>query len=277
MAGVNALDLSTRLTPTTAATLKQNGVTHVGRYLSTAYKGLTADEVTAIKAAGLQIFSIYEKGATDAAHFNEQYGHIDTADAINLAKAIGQPEGSAIYFTVDYDAPAADFPKILEYFQVVHIHLTNYKVGIYGKYDVLVYLQDKGVGDYFYQTYAWSRNQHATFNNIFQYQNDKTYLGLNVDFDNLEKSDVGAWGQGIKQQVTGPATPVIREIGTVRVKDNIVLNIRKGPGASEPVIGKINTTVVSNPNTFKTYQDVQGWYNVGAGWISGNYCTFKPL
>jgi hypothetical protein len=33
-----------------------------------------------------------------------------------MAKDLGKPEGSAIYFTVDYDAQVKDFPGILELF-----------------------------------------------------------------------------------------------------------------------------------------------------------------
>lgn len=195
---LNAVDC-TGLNQSQINNLKTNGVTTVGRYLShSTWKGLTVDEVANIKAAGLQIFSIYETNPTAASYFVSGKGKSDALDAVSLAKAVGQPEGTAIYFTVDYDAQAKDFPNILNYFKEIRANLTGYKIGAYGSFAVLNYLYQNNAADYWFQTVAWSGGQHCSFLNIYQFQCDKTLGGVNVDYDNLEKSDVGAWGTPTK-------------------------------------------------------------------------------
>jgi lysozyme len=62
---------------------------------------------------------------------------------------------------------------------------------------------------------------------------------------------------------------VKKHIGTVKVTVN-VLNVRKGPDIKEPIV-----KTVKKGEEYKTYDLVRGWYNVGAGWVSGNYVTFK--
>jgi hypothetical protein len=195
---VNAIDC-TGLNPTQISNLAKQGIKYVGRYLSrSTWKGLSLGELANIKAAGMQIFSIYETNPTSASYFSAAKGAADAADAVNLAKSVGQPEGTAIYFTVDYDAQAGDLANILSYFKAIRANLGNYKIGAYGSFTVLNYLQQNNAADYWFQTVAWSHGQHCSFLNIFQYQIDKTNwngTGANVDLDNLEKNDIGAWGQ----------------------------------------------------------------------------------
>lgn len=205
---VNAVDC-TGLSPAQIAILVKNGVKTVGRYLTySTWKGLNVGEVANLKAAGLQIFSIFESNPTNASYFSADKGKSDALDAIALAKTVGQPEGTAIYFTVDYDAQAATFPAILAYFQAVKANLSGYKVGAYGSYTVLNYLHQNNAADYWFQTIAWSNGQHCSFLNIYQFQCDKVLGGVSVDFDNCEKADIGAWGQEMVRMNTQPATPV---------------------------------------------------------------------
>jgi hypothetical protein len=60
----------------------------------------------------------------------------DGADALNQARAAGQPPGSAIYFAVDYDASHADIDgPVNAYFGGVRAALNGaagYRVGVYG-------------------------------------------------------------------------------------------------------------------------------------------------
>jgi hypothetical protein len=61
-------------------------------------------------------------------------GQQDAQRALQLAQAIGQPPGTAIYFAVDYDAGQPDLPAITSYFTAVRSQLdaAGYQVGIYG-------------------------------------------------------------------------------------------------------------------------------------------------
>jgi hypothetical protein len=195
---VNAIDLATKLNSTTAKNLVHEGITHVGRYLAErtwAWKGLTADEVKDIKSAGLNIFSLFEKGGNKAAYFTGSQGVADAKDAYTWAKNVGQPEGTAIYFAVDFDAQPANFPAILEYFKSVKANLKGYKVGAYGSFKTLTFLQPQNVAQYFFQTYAWSGGNRCKFNHVFQFQNGRTLAGITVDYVNMEQKEIGAWGQ----------------------------------------------------------------------------------
>jgi hypothetical protein len=204
---VNAIDCATKLNATSAKALAKAGVTHVGRYLGHSWKGLELNEVDAIKGAGLKIFSIFEKAATKVSYFTATQGKSDALEADNLALALGQPQDTAIYFTVDYDAQAKDFPAILAYFKAVRANLITYKMGVYGSYSVLTYLQSQGIGDYYFQTYAWSGNNRCKFNHIYQFQNGKTLAGISVDFDNLEKPEIGAWPVPSKTEGSNAKSP----------------------------------------------------------------------
>jgi hypothetical protein len=197
---VNAIDCATKLNATSAKALASAGVTHVGRYLDDNWKALELDEVNAIKAAGLKIFSIFEKAATKVAYFTAAQGKADALEAIKFAKSLGQPDGTAIYFTVDYDAQQRDFSTILTYFMAVKANLKGYKVGAYGSYSVLTYLHANQMADYYFQTYAWSGGKRCSFLHVYQYQNGKTIAGINVDFDNLEKPEIGAWPVELKAE-----------------------------------------------------------------------------
>ena len=265
---VNAVDC-TGLNEIQISNLAKNGIKYVGRYLSrSTWKGLSLGEIANIKAAGMQIFSIYETNPTYAGYFVPGKGKSDATDALTLAKAAGQPEGSAIYFTVDYDAQAADLANILNYFREVSAQLDGlYHVGAYGSFTVLNYLHENNAAEYWFQTVGWSRGQRCNFLNIFQYQVDKTNwngTGANVDLNDLEKSDIGAWGQD--QPAQQPAADhfimVVRAIGQGDIRDQ-----------PSHTAGFIRNT--KDGELFNVIQIQNDWHQVALdstrkGWIDGN-------
>jgi LysM repeat protein len=213
---MNMIDCATKLTADHCNILKKNGVTHVGRYLPTSeWKGLTKVEVDAIHQSGLQLISIFEKGSTKASYFTYDQGVEDANHATQMAKDLGKPEGSAIYFTVDYDAQVKDFPGILNYFKGLNETLKSYKIGVYGKFETIVLIQTKKLADYFWQTYAWSNGQTAKNVHLFQYKNDTNAYGLpfGIDLVNVHISECGCWEKPI---VKAPPTPV-KSVSTYKV------------------------------------------------------------
>jgi LysM repeat protein len=225
---MSMIDCATKLTSVYADVLVKNGVTHVGRYLPTTdWKGLTVVEVEVIKEAGLNLISIYEKGSTKASYFTKDQGVEDATHAEQLAKSLNQPEGTAIYFTVDYDAQTKDFANILNYFQGVKDTLQSYKVGVYGKFETIVLIQTKKMADYFWQTYAWSNGQRAKNLHLFQYKNDTTAYGLSfgIDLVNIENAECGACGVKQKVQAPTPIPPkVVKQPSTYKVVDGDTLS-----------------------------------------------------
>jgi LysM repeat protein len=212
---MSMIDCATKLTSVYCDVLKKNGVTHVGRYLPTTdWKGLSLVEVEVIKEVGLNLISIYEKGSTKASYFTNEQGIEDAKHAYELAKSLNQPEGTAIYFTVDYDAQTKDFAGILNYFQGVKDTLQSYKVGVYGKFETIVLIQTKKLADYFWQTYAWSNGQRAKNLHLFQYKNDTNAYGLTfgIDLVNIENVECGSCVVKPKVQTPTPIQPKVVKI-----------------------------------------------------------------
>lgn len=188
-----AIDCATKLTAESAKALKSEGITHVIRYLNPGWKGLTADEVKAISDAGLEIVSVFETVPTQVSYFTHDQGKQDAQDASKYAKALGQTKGSAIYFTVDYDAQGKDLGEILDYFSAVAESIDpSFKLGAYGSYAVLQYLKQHSKVEFFIQTYAWSHGQVCDFAHLYQYQNGVNVAGVTVDRDKVLQ-DPAAW------------------------------------------------------------------------------------
>lgn len=191
-------DCATPLTEATAAAFKADGMEFVCRYLvPSGWKALTKAEVDLICAAGLQIVSVFETAA-DRALGGYAAGLADGATAVKVADQIGQPEGTTIYFAVDFDAASAwEFAQVVDYIRGASLATPNYRSGVYGSYDVMGVVQSAGAGSMYWQTRAWSRGQVADGIHIYQYDCGPSGLGLpmhgiQVDL-NEGYGDYGGW------------------------------------------------------------------------------------
>lgn len=118
-----------------AARLKAANIDFVCRYYSrNTAKNLSASEAKALGDAGIRIVSVWEGAGDLLASFSPAQGAQDAADALKLAAAIGQPQGSAIYFAVDFDATPAEIAnEVTGYFVAIQTAFAGkYKVGVYG-------------------------------------------------------------------------------------------------------------------------------------------------
>ncbi len=191
------MDCATRLTSQTAVAVKAAGITAVGRYLGYKTEGwsksITLDELGAIHTAGLSVVLIWESDPTSVGYFNNAKGVADAKQAITEAEYLGAPNGTALYFTVDYDAQSSDMAAIVEYFRGVREGIAGqYLVGAYGSFSVLTALKSStSAPDKYWQTYAWSGG--AVFpSNIYQFQNSVTIGGVSADEDTVNTAP-GAW------------------------------------------------------------------------------------
>ncbi|SPF33824.1 hypothetical protein SBF1_1240004 [Candidatus Desulfosporosinus infrequens] len=194
---MEVMDCATRLNSQTAAAVKTAGITVVGRYLGYVTEGwskaITQDELSAIHTAGLSVVLIWEGNPTSVGYFTAAQGVADAKQAITEGEYIGTPKGTAIYFTVDYDAQSADMAAIVQYFSGVRESLAGqYLVGAYGSFSVLTALKSSPYApDKYWQTYAWSGG--AVFpSNIYQFQNSVTIGGVSADEDTINTAP-GAW------------------------------------------------------------------------------------
>lgn len=184
-------DCATKLTEKMARDLKGAGFEYAARYLGESWKSFDKKEAEIIQKAGIKLISIFQKSANKLSYFTEKQGSMDGKDAEKWAKAVGQPEGTAIYFAVDCDMTGKQMSTIQSYFLAVKKQLPSYKVGIYGSYAVMYAM--KNYADYFWQTYAWSRGEVAPFIHMYQHENNIIIEGVNIDRNRVMQSP-GHWG-----------------------------------------------------------------------------------
>ena len=171
-------------------------VVAAARYL----KNLLPVEVAALSAAGIKIISIYESTATRALAGHDQ-GVSDGTAALNAAAALGQPQGSALCVTVDFDATADQENAVISY-------ITGFKEGTTGEAKIMVYANgavcqaalDAGVADYTWLAGGMGMRGSRDFlasgkATIVQDVGDAQHedLGISIDSDQIEQADFGGW------------------------------------------------------------------------------------
>ncbi len=135
-----AADTANPLTLRFLKALQRSGVTTVARYYdyvdeTLPGKTLTLAERDLAAARGMKLIVVFQHHNDQLASFTPQRGDADAGRAIELATAMHQPMGSAVYFGVDGSwRNTADQAKILAYFQAAHTRLagSGYRVGVYG-------------------------------------------------------------------------------------------------------------------------------------------------
>lgn len=152
-------DCATILNSSQVSDLFKAGYCHVGRYLTGTYgaeeipKAMNLEEIERITSAGLSIFPIYEDGGYRADYYSRPHqGTTDAVTAIRAARRLGFPEGTIIYFAVDFDAYGFQIDNlILPYFREISAVFNNgaentkhYRVGIYAPRYVCQKVADAG-------------------------------------------------------------------------------------------------------------------------------------
>lgn len=133
-----------------AQALRRQGVDFVMRYYShNSAKNLGAEEARTLTAAGLRLGAVWESAGTHAGYFGRAQGRSDGSAALALARAVGQPEGSSIYFAVDYDPSQADLDgPVADYFSALASILgSGYRIGVYGSGLCCGFLLDRKQAD----------------------------------------------------------------------------------------------------------------------------------
>ncbi|MDP5309027.1 TIGR02594 family protein [Paracoccus spongiarum] len=149
--------------------LAQAGIRVVMRYynhkdVSLPGKRLTRAEARTLTEAGLSIGAVFQqRGGGNGGHIGDltaMTGQRDAARALQVAADIGQPQGSAIYFAVDWDfITKAELASIEAYFGAVNAALAgSYRVGVYGSGLVCDRLLTKGLVKFAWlsQSQGWS-------------------------------------------------------------------------------------------------------------------------
>ena len=165
------IDTAARISAATAAKLRQNSVSFVGRYLVPPgmTKDLTAEEAKILHDAGLAILLCWEIGAGDIRQGAER-GAKDGARAKAIAQGFGVPAGTTIFYACDYCPVQGDYPAIEAYLRTAQAACKPYVAGLYGCAKIVDYIAEQGACDKFWQCVAWSEGKVSKHTNVYQYQ-----------------------------------------------------------------------------------------------------------
>ncbi|ANW22259.1 glycoside hydrolase domain-containing protein [Streptomyces clavuligerus] len=150
-----ACDGVTRITPERAATLKAEGITYIGRYLTNPTGGkpyekeIQEGELATIAANGLRCFPIYQTYGRDASDFSYIAGRTAGQAAINAALDHGFKPGTRIFFAVDFDALLEDIVNnVLPHFKGIQDAIADdgnrFQIGAYGPRNVCTRVAEAG-------------------------------------------------------------------------------------------------------------------------------------
>lgn len=191
---IKGFDTIARLDLDKAAALRSLGYEYAIRYCVPGYsKSITAQEAEALHSAGLRIGLCWETTAARA-KAGAAAGLADGRSAKEYAAAIGAPEGTVIFFAVDYNAPAADYDKIAAYMIAAATSCRPYKLGIYGPYHVVEEMEWREIGESYWQCVAWSDGQWSSHAQIRQRQGNVPTGIVTIDV-NTADSTVGLWSR----------------------------------------------------------------------------------
>jgi hypothetical protein len=195
--------------------LKSKGVTTIIRYYNfrnsqqLPEKRLLRPEAQAIAAKGIKLAVVFQQGQNSAPAFSDEQGFKAGQRAFAYARdEIGQPTGSGIYFSVDFDASTAQTnDRIAPFFQGVRRAFAqesaggpSYRVGLYGSGLVSSLLTTKGLIELTWL--AMSRGFRGTQDaldagrfHLAQVPPERTLCTLDVDFNdpNPARPDFGAF------------------------------------------------------------------------------------
>lgn len=197
------VDSAATISAQAAQKLKAEGISFVGRYLvpPSMWKALKADEIKAIRDAGLALLLCWEIGASDV-NGGADRGKKDGARAKEVAQLFDVPAGTVIYFACDYCASEKDYPIIEQYIRAAQEACYPYVAGIYGHAALVDYLASKGACKHFWQCCAWSYGRVSPYMTVYQYAwsgaaESKAMadnVGFAVDMDSTESMEgAGLW------------------------------------------------------------------------------------
>lgn len=243
-----------------ARALKAAGIETVIRYYNFQnsrtfpQKRLTLAEAEELCAAGLQLGAVFQQRQNQIRDFSRAKGLRAGKQAFTIASdQVGQPVGSGIYFSVDFDANADEIKSaILPYFAGVKEGMEAegggealFRIGAYGSGLVCRTLVQAGLIDLSWLSmsrgFRESREALAAGEyNLNQIPPAKTLLGLGVDYDevNPAKPDFGGFVVDRDQSETATPASVPAASGTSYVVTaRSGLRLRAGAGTGFDIVG----------------------------------------
>lgn len=233
---------------------KSQGFTVIMRYYTAlaSAKMLTRAEALGLSAKGFRLGAVYQDRGRLASDFSAAHGTAAGKRALDYAMGtIGQPRGSGIYFSVDFDASQKEIDQhILPHFQSIRAAMIehgesepSYRLGAYGSGLVLKSLLDEGVIELawlsmsmgFRGSKAFYKAGHWNLHQKLEIQNAPTPAGpFSYDPNEISASGCGDFSL----ELADSADLSIATTGGLRYRVNARsgLWLRKGPGTK---FGKI--------------------------------------
>lgn len=156
------------------ALLIASGFRFVMRYVSPLQqtgpnpKDVSATELRELLAAGLAVGLVYESTAGRALQ-GAVAGRSDGILATARARTVGYPAGCALFYSVDFDATAAQLPAVTAYAQAFASAVDGYVPGGYGGGDVVDQLAAAGrAGACWWQAAGWSHRRTSANAHLLQ-------------------------------------------------------------------------------------------------------------
>lgn len=217
-------------------------------------KAMELKEAQALAASGIQIGVVFQQRQNQIADFSESKGVDAGRRAYRYAHDnIGQPAGSAIYFSVDFDASSNEIENnVAPYFEGVRRAFKeesagnpDYRIGAYGSGSVCTTLTKKGLIEFIWL--AMSRGFRGTKEaltagqfHLAQRAPAKTLCGLDVDFNdpNPDRPDFGGFTFKDDTAPHGPGTGIVERFKVIARSG---LRLREGPGTQFEVIGGLRS------------------------------------
>ena len=202
---IKGFDTAARLNASQARKLREADYTFAIRYLvpERYSKALTRSEVDILLTAGFRIGLVWETTA-NRSNSGAASGLTDGRQAAELAKSMGVPDNTVIYFAVDYYPKADDYPRIAAYMIAAESAVRPYRLGIYGCFDVIEDMHRREIGTAYWQCVGWSQGKWSEWADIQQREwNVKTAAGT-VDNNYCEDlKAAGLWGVEEGMIITG--------------------------------------------------------------------------
>lgn len=239
-----------------AGDIRRAGVETVIRYFNNSNssnlpnKRLEPTEAQQLYDAGLSVMTVFQqRGGADGniGDLTAAKGDRDANRALDLADAIKQPDGSAIYFAVDYDYyRQSELVQIEPYFATVRSVLGNrFRVGVYGSGRVGSYMVDRGHADLIWLAAArgWSGTRDLLTTDrwaLYQIFPAETWENGAFTYDgntvNPNWRDFGQFRPASDSDGSGPDIGSLTGAATImEVTARSGLNLRRGPSSSYAV------------------------------------------